>query len=490
MRTVTWTGGLISLRLLNTTSAVVCEMPAGELNTSRTFSQHSAQVIDISVLRAAQEQPTVKVATPVKRKGKSMSRRTGQSGHIEKSGKWWVVRWWMDVEGQEKRVHMRAKICPIDGFECLTKSARERRAKEIIAASGADSEEYFNRVVKGASFITFTEQTEKWFRQMQERKRKPVAPSTLSLWRGCIDNWLIPQIGEIPLEKVNNSALKQTVAAMMKGGLSAKTINTYTQVVKSVVASAVNNEGEQLYPRTWNNEFVDMPIVKKSTQNTPSFSREIMNGLAQWKYPRERMLFILCGAAGLRIGEALGLEIDKHISDDFRTLTIAQKVRHCVVEDRLKNENAARQVDLHPSVSDLLRQFVGDRTSGFLFRSRQGKPISSSNIIRRHLHPALKALNYVNPCTGDYKAGNHAFRRFRNTFLRNYTPCPDGLQKFWLGHAGETMTDLYDKVKEDLQFRLEWAEKCGIGFELSGLGLSVVPNVPRFEDNEKAACAA
>lgn len=193
----------------------------------------------------------------------------------------------------------------------------------------------------------------------------------------------------------------------MKGGLSAKTINTYTQVVKSVLASAVNDEGEQMFPRTWNHEFVDMPIVKKSAQNTPSFSKEIMNGLAQWKYPRERMLFILCGAAGLRIGEALGLEVGKHISADFRTVTIAQKVRHCVVEDRLKNENAARQVDLHPSVADLLKRYVGDRKSGFLFQSREGKRISSSNIVRRHLHPALKALNYVNPHTGDHKAGNH-----------------------------------------------------------------------------------
>ena len=31
-----------------------------------------------------------------------------------------------------------------------------------------------------------------------------------------------------------------------KAGLSPKTINTYSQVVKSVVASAVNEEGEQL----------------------------------------------------------------------------------------------------------------------------------------------------------------------------------------------------------------------------------------------------
>jgi len=338
----------------------------------------------------------------------------------------------MDVQGEEKRVHMRAKICPIDGPGALSPSARKRRAHEIITASGADTEEHFNKVVKGVTHITFEQQAERWLRHMQQRKRKPVAPSTISLWRGVLDNWLIPRIGKLPLEKVNNATFKQIVAAMMKGGLSAKTINTYTQVLKAVVASAVNEEGEQLFPRKWNHDFADMPIVKKSAQNTPSFSREIMSGLARWKYPSERMLFILCGAAGIRIGEALGLEIGKHISADFCTLSITQKVRHCVVENRLKNDNAERQIDLYSSIADLLTRFIGDRKSGFLFQSR-GKPISSSNVLRRHLHPALKALNYVNRYTGDHKAGNHAFRRFRNTYLRNYTPCPDGLQKYWMG---------------------------------------------------------
>ena len=88
-------------------------------------------------------------ATPVKRRGKSMSRRTGQTGHIEKSGKWWVVRWWMDVPGQEKRVLKRAKICPIAGPGALSASERKRRGREIIAKSGADTVEYFNKVVKG-----------------------------------------------------------------------------------------------------------------------------------------------------------------------------------------------------------------------------------------------------------------------------------------------------------------------------------------------------
>lgn len=203
-----------------------------------------------------------------------------------------------------------------------------------------------------------------------------------------------------------------------------------------------------------------------------------MSGLAKWKYRQQQMLFVLCAATGIRIGEALGLEIDKHISSDFLSISIKQKARHCTIENRLKTKNAARQVDLHSSVAGLLREFVDQRRSGFLFQSRQGKPLSSSNIVKRHLHPALKELGYINPVTGTAKAGTHAFRRYRNTYLKNRTGCPSGLYKYWLGHASTDMSDLYDKIKEDVAFRREWAEKCGIGFELFPLN---VPNVPRNE---------
>jgi integrase len=439
-----------------------------------------------TTLHLVSRSPNVVPATPAKRTGKSMSRRTGQSGHIEESGKWWVVRWWMDVAGQEKRVHKRARICPVSGPGVLSRSARERRAREIIAKSGADTEEYFNKVVKQEGGITFREQAVFWFEQVKTRKRKPVAISTLELWEGCLRKWLNPQIGDIPLSEVNNAALKGLVATMSEGGLSAKTIDNYVLVVKMVVASAVDKEGEEIYPRKWNPDFIDMPLVLKAKQNTPCFSPEVMSGLAAWKYERERMVFILCGATGLRIGEALGLEIDKHISPDFLTISIEQKVRHGKVEERLKTASALRKVDIHPTIAAMLQEFVGERESGFLFCTRNGRPLGSSNILRRHLHPALKQLGFINPFTGTSKAGSHAFRRFRNTFLRNHTDCPEGLQKFWMGHAGESMTDLYDKIKEDEMFRREWAERCGFGFKLP----SVVPNVPKMEENEQAAEAA
>ncbi|MBV8438511.1 MAG: site-specific integrase [Silvibacterium sp.] len=427
-------------------------------------------------------------ATPVKRRGKAMSRRAGQKGYIEQSGKWWVVRFWMDVEGQQKRTLKREKICLISGPGKMTKSERQRRASEIIAASGADTEEYFNKVVKPQqeqqSGVTFREQAETWFANETSRKRKPVADSTVQFWRGCLDKWLIPNLGDLPVSAVNNGAVKRLVAIMVDE-LSAKTIQSYVGVVKAVVASVVNGEGEELYPRTWRAEFLDMPVVEKSRQNTPTFSAEVMSGLAKWKYPKEQMLFILCGATGLRIGEALGLEID-HISSDFLTMSIKQKARHCKIEKRVKTESAKRQVDLHPSIATLLRQFVGERRSGFLFQSRNGKPLSSSNILRRHLHPALAELGYVNPATGTHKAGNHAFRRFRHTYLKNRTGCPAGLRQYWLGHAGRDMDDLYDKIKEDVSFRQDWAEKSGFGFELP----PVVPSIPKNEEIDVAERAA
>ena len=105
-------------------------------------------VLQTRPLQFSTSDTNVVPATPVKRRGKCMSRRTGQDGHIEASGKWWVVRWWMDVAGQEARRHMRAKVCPISGPGHLSKSERERRAREIVAESGADTLEHFDKVVK------------------------------------------------------------------------------------------------------------------------------------------------------------------------------------------------------------------------------------------------------------------------------------------------------------------------------------------------------
>ena len=131
--------------------------------------------------------------------------------------------------------------------------------KEIIEASGADTAEHFEKVVRSNHGITFREQAEIWLEQMKNRKRKPVAPSTLENWERCLRNWLNPNIGDMPLDSIGNLVLKDVDATMVTDGPGARAIRSYTNAVKMVVASAVNEEGDALYPRKWNHEFIGLP---------------------------------------------------------------------------------------------------------------------------------------------------------------------------------------------------------------------------------------
>ena len=124
----------------------------------------------------------------------------------------------------------------------------------------------------------------------------------------------------------------------------------------------------------------------------------------------------------------------------------------------LKTDAGRRDVDLSPALTAVLKAYVGDHTSRFLFHNRKGNSLSQTNLLRRGLHPALEELKQT-------KAGFPAFRRYRLTWLRKNRVHAD-LERFWMGHENETVGDGYSKMKEDVAFRLEQAEKVGLGFEL------------------------
>jgi len=419
-------------------------------------------------------------STPLKRlkRGKSMSRRRGQTGSISINGKWWTVRFWIDKPGQEDRVYMREKICPTSGPGLLTASARERKAKGIIVASGADKEETLKKAVASILGTTFRQQSETWLSIMRKRK---AAPSTLYNWKNCLDTWILPTdingtiFGDFPLSSIKKTVAQELIDHMVAGELSPKSIQNYFQVVKMVFSSCVNEDGEEIYPRNWKKMGLVIPKVIKKKQRRQCFTVEVMNHLANSPTikPQMRMLFILCGASGLRIGEALGIRIEK-IFDGGTRIIIDEKAWHGEIHDYLKTENGDREIDLPNNVGKLLVEFIGDRKSGLLFRTRSGKQLHQSNILRRHLHPALAAVGFE-------KAGNHAFRRFRDTFLRNHTNCPESILNFWLGWGDEGMSGHYDQIKNDVAFRKDVVNRCGVGFDVPGSLASIEPNEPKIE---------
>jgi integrase len=148
----------------------------------------------------------------------------------------------------------------------------------------------------------------------------------------------------------------------------------------------------------------------------------------------------------------------------------------------LKTDAGRRDVDLCPKLAALLEAYVEGRTSGFLFRNRKGRFVSQTNLLRRGLHPALERLKQP-------KAGFHAFRRYRLTWLRKNRVHAD-LERFWIGHENETVGDGYSKMKEDVAFRLEQAETVGLGFGLPPKMAEVVRVVRKKEAQPEVENAA
>jgi hypothetical protein len=72
--------------------------------------------------------------------------------------------------------------------------------------------------------------------------------------------------------------------------------------------------------------------------------------------------------------------------------------------------------------------------------------------------------------------GWHSIRRFRNTWLRGKRTQEDMLQ-YWMGDKPQDISGLYSHLHEELEPRLEEAERVGYRFDLPKA--DVAPNAPK-----------
>jgi integrase len=294
-------------------------------------------------------------------------------------------------------------------------------------------------------------------RVLHRRKRTRIKPATIAGYKCAVD-WLTPHIGNTPLADIKNATAKELITSMKQAGLSDKTIVSYFQVLQSVIASAVNEEGEQVHPRTWDSHFIGVPVVNPKKQNRPTRSAKEIERIVATATGRYRVLFALLAGSGLRIGEAVALRIGRHISDDCSTIFVRQSLWHGD-EQEPKTQAAVRDVDIPRELASLLAGFIGKRRDGFLFCTASGEPLSPRNILRDSLHPTLLKLKQP-------KAGFHCFRRFRESVLQ-MSDARALLVDYWMGHENREMGTRYAKqLVEDVEWRKQWAEKVGLGFKL------------------------
>jgi integrase len=408
-----------------------------------------------------------KTATPVRRRGPCLKRRTGQMGNVYQphaATKRWEPetpaygRVWIDTPTGRNRRTVTLGVCP-------TRTIARQKIREYIEQQGINAKERFAEATTPAT--TFEKQANLWIESLSTRRRRPVKPATISGWAHCLDRWLIPNLGAKPLSEVSNGAVRELVETMSAAGLSPKTIVNNIAVAKMVLASAVSDDGEQIYPRKWNHDFIGLPVVNRADQERQTVTLVQLQTILANVPERYLLLLSLIAGTGLRIGEALGVR-HSDFTNECRILHIQRSVWKGKPQ-LPKTKNAVRVIDVPDELAKVLCEHVR-QTDAYLFATKNGTPLVDRN--------ALKVLHG----TG-IKVGFHALRRFRTETLRR-ARVPEDLIRLWLGHASGSITDLYaEGLQNDEQWRREWVDRAGLGFapeRLKGyMGSVDLPTVER-----------
>lgn len=427
-----------------------------------------------------------------------MSRRTGnQQGSVFQKGmnskdKWdskmvAYGRYWVDDEPDQpqKRVVVSLGVC-------RTKTEARRLLFEHLQKTGVnDLSKMQERIVD--PITSFREQA-KWMiaeikaaRILHARKRTPIRTRTIDAYANAV-TYLNEVLGDQPLSAIGNAQARALVARMRTEAdngnrrFSDKTIVNYFQVLKKVIASAVNENGDEIHPRIWKLSFICLPAVNPRNQKRGTLTGDEISKIIALSKGRYRILYALLAATGMRISEALAIEIGKHLNEDCSVIRVSQqrsKKGH-QIECYTKTEAGKREIDLHPDLAKLLREYIGGRTKGFLFSTKRGRMLSPTSVYRDSLKSALKAI-------GRDGVRYHAFRRFRESVLLA-SEARNILIDYWQGHENRDMSTRYgEQLKSDTVFRQSWAAKIPLGFTLPGIWATNGQPVVTASQEEKAA---
>jgi integrase len=371
----------------------------------------------------------------------------------------------IDVPGQSKQGQIRVPL----GF-CRDRMSAMLKLHQVMQAAGVlDVERIRERITP---VTTFESQAAWWLAEIKagrivnSKTRRPIRTNTTDYYSTAVV-YLTEVIGNNALASLDNPEARQLVSKMKaelkdnERRFSDKTIVEFFKVFTRVIASAKDEKLRQVYPREWDLAYIGLPRVSKREQHRPTFTaKEIVHIIESCKKAIYRIAVVSLVGTGIRIAELLALEVGKHISSDCTVVYIRQqRTRKGGIAPTPKTDAGYRDVDVHPLVAKMLREYIGNRKSGFLLETETGNMLWPSSLYRDGLKTIVKDM-------GRGKVRFHAFRRFRQAVLEK-SEVRQLLIDFWLGHDNPDMSSRYAKqLTEDVEFRQEWVEKVGLGFAM------------------------
>ena len=266
---------------------------------------------------------------------------------------------------------------------------KEKLAKAIEKSKRVD-------IVRAGKY-TLGQWMEIWF---ENYARLKVRPSSHATYRGYLDNHILPNIGNIPLNRLTTLDIQKfykkllecgrVVRAESKGqpkGLSAKTVRNLHQTLSSALDLAVQ---QRLIP---SNPAAGCALPRAEQQEIRTLTTDQLNAFfREAKASGVLELYYLDLATGLRRGELLGLRWED-IDWQHRELHIRRQLARVggkVTEAPLKTKNAYRTLPLgEDTIGILAQQKEKVGTSPWVFPGPAGGPLSPDSVLHM-LHRVLE----------------------------------------------------------------------------------------------------
>ena len=305
-----------------------------------------------------------------------------------------------------------------------------------------------------------------WLTYWYENHSKPkIRPTTQETYESRIRLHIIPEIGDIPLNKLTQNDLQQFYGRLKKSGrkrftdkygegLSDRMVRMCHATCRSALEKAVQDGLIRMNPA------IGCKLPPKKAREMQVLARdELQRFLIQAQAEGYYELFLLDLATGLRRGELLALQWDDL---DFETgvLTISKQVslvRGKIVMSVPKTKSSIRKLVLPPAVVQVLREYRESVHSRWMFPSPvlEDLPLNPGSVYDR-LQLILEHAN----------CKQVRFHDLRHTFAT--LALQNGMDvktlSAMLGHVSAATTlDIYTHSTSDMQHAAARKIDCGIG---------------------------
>lgn len=286
-----------------------------------------------------------------------------------------------------------------------------------------------------------------------ERYKKKLATTTYNTYNSIINNHLIPNLGNIPLQQLKPLHIEDYYY-QKQNELSQRTLLHHHRVLSLALKNAV---GWQLIP---NNpcDYVEAPKPKKykATALTPEQSKELLNLVKDTDMETPITLIL---ATGIRRGELLALtwndiDFDNKILSIDKSLAVDEETKELIIKEP-KSKSSIRTISLSDGTINILKQHKVKQNEEKL---KLGKYYKDNNSVF-----ATPDGSLINPSTFSKKFGNiikgsnlphirlHDLRHTNATLmLKSKIPAKVASER--LGHSNTATTlDIYSHVLKSMQ---------------------------------------